>query len=285
MLDYFPNADHAGIYAAQAAATSRGRARRRDPDAAGPGRAAEAAAPRARPTCDLLRARAAARARPGRELVAVGALVQKPLTSIMSLRPRASKTPAGPRGQARRDGGIPYQSAYLKTILERRGSTRARSRRSTSASTSCRRCWPRRSTRRSARSGTTRASSSSGASASRRSSAWRTLGVPTYNELVLVARRKGWTTAGGRGCGASCTRSAAGHRRCATNPAAGSTRCWRPTRTSTATLRRRRQGDAAGLLPGDTGSRGAGMEPDEWAPTALDVREQADHAAAPGRRR
>ena len=67
MLDYFPNADHAGIYAAQAAGLyAQGRAGREDPAAAGPVRAAEAAAGRPRRRRDLLRARAAARARRGR---------------------------------------------------------------------------------------------------------------------------------------------------------------------------------------------------------------------------
>ena len=56
VLDYFPNADHAGIYAAQAAGEyDARRARRRHQGAAGPDRAAEAAAggprrPRASPT-------------------------------------------------------------------------------------------------------------------------------------------------------------------------------------------------------------------------------------------
>ena len=72
MLDYFPNADHAGIYAAQAS----GEYERAGLDvkiqcAAGRRRAAQAAAGRPRRPRDLLRARAAAGARQGRrDLVA-----------------------------------------------------------------------------------------------------------------------------------------------------------------------------------------------------------------------
>ena len=87
MLDYFPNADHAGIYAAQASRRVReGRARRQDH--------AAARIPSA-PLKLLLAGRAdlaisyepellLARDK-GAELVAVGALVQKPLTSLMAV--------------------------------------------------------------------------------------------------------------------------------------------------------------------------------------------------------
>jgi putative hydroxymethylpyrimidine transport system substrate-binding protein len=122
LLDYLPNADHAGVYAAQA----RGDFRRAglevdvqtpaDPSAplkllaAGRVDLAISYEP------ELLLARDA-----GAKLVAVGALVQEPLTSIMSIGRHGIRTPAGLRGKTVGTAGIPYQSAYLKAILERAG--------------------------------------------------------------------------------------------------------------------------------------------------------------------
>jgi putative hydroxymethylpyrimidine transport system substrate-binding protein len=54
-------------------------------------------------------------------LVAVAAIVQKPLTSIVSLGSKHIKSPAQLRGKRVGDAGIPYQSAYLSTILARAG--------------------------------------------------------------------------------------------------------------------------------------------------------------------
>ena len=66
MLDFFPNADHAGIYAAQAAgALQAGRARREHPPAPDPAAPAQAGGGRDGGPGDLLRARGAARPRPG----------------------------------------------------------------------------------------------------------------------------------------------------------------------------------------------------------------------------
>jgi putative hydroxymethylpyrimidine transport system substrate-binding protein len=55
----------------------------------------------------------------GLPVVAVAALVQRPLTSLMSRDPRI--TPRKLKGKRVGTAGIPYQSAYLKTILERAG--------------------------------------------------------------------------------------------------------------------------------------------------------------------
>ena len=61
---------------------------------------------------ELLRARDQ-----GLKVISVGALVREPLSSIISL-PRAKiRTPEGPGGQDRRHRGIDYQEAYLRTIL------------------------------------------------------------------------------------------------------------------------------------------------------------------------
>ena len=120
MLDYFPNADHAGIYAAQAAGDFRKAGLNvdvqtpSDPSAplkllaAGRVDLAISYEP------ELLLARDK-----GLKLVAVGAIVQKPLTSIMSIGKHAITDPAQLTGKTVGTAGIPYQSAYLKTILAR----------------------------------------------------------------------------------------------------------------------------------------------------------------------
>jgi putative hydroxymethylpyrimidine transport system substrate-binding protein len=122
MLDYFPNADHAGIYAAQAS----GEYERAGldvkieapPDAAVPLKLLQAGridlAISYEP--ELLLARDQ-----GADLVAVGALVQKPLTSLMSLGNRAITRPAQLAGKRVGTAGLAYQSAYLRTILEKAG--------------------------------------------------------------------------------------------------------------------------------------------------------------------
>jgi putative hydroxymethylpyrimidine transport system substrate-binding protein len=119
MLDYFPNADHAGIYAAQAsgayeqAGLDVSITPPPDPSAplklllAGRTDIAISYAP------ELLLARDK-----GADLVAVGALVQKPLTSLMAVGKAGVRTPRDLRGKRVGTAGIPYQSAYLKTILE-----------------------------------------------------------------------------------------------------------------------------------------------------------------------
>jgi putative hydroxymethylpyrimidine transport system substrate-binding protein len=122
MLDYFPNADHAGIYAAKesGAYANAGLDVKitppPDPSAplklllAGKTDLAISYEP------ELLLARDK-----GAELVAVGALVQKPLTSLMAVGKAGVHTPQDLRGKRVGTSGIPYQSAYLKTILETAG--------------------------------------------------------------------------------------------------------------------------------------------------------------------
>jgi putative hydroxymethylpyrimidine transport system substrate-binding protein len=120
MLDYFPNADHAAIYAAQAAGyfkqTGLDVKIRTPSDPSVPIK--QVAAGRVDLAIsyepELLRARD-----DGLSVISVGALVQRPLTSLISLgRPaitRASQLAGRKVGTA----GIDYQSAYLKTILAR----------------------------------------------------------------------------------------------------------------------------------------------------------------------
>ena len=118
MLDYFPNADHAGIYAAQAGGDFEQAgldvAIRQPPDPAAPLKQLSAGrvdlAISYEP--EVLRARDQ-----GLAVVSVGAIVQKPLTSIISLPEAKIREPADLRGKTVGTAGIDYQSAYLRTIL------------------------------------------------------------------------------------------------------------------------------------------------------------------------
>jgi putative hydroxymethylpyrimidine transport system substrate-binding protein len=118
MLDWLPNADHVGIYEALAdgdfakAGLTVHLQVPTDPAsplqllAAGKVDAAISYEPQ------LMLARDA-----GEPLVAIAALVQRPLTSIVSLHSKHITTPQQLRGKKVGDAGIPYQRAYLKTIL------------------------------------------------------------------------------------------------------------------------------------------------------------------------
>ena len=119
MLDYFPNADHAPIYAAQAIGAFKAAGldvRIRVPSdpsaplklvAAGKADIAISYEP------ELLLARDK-----GLRVASIGALVQQPLTSIMSLD-RHITTPADLKGKRVGTAGIPYQTAYLATIAKK----------------------------------------------------------------------------------------------------------------------------------------------------------------------
>jgi putative hydroxymethylpyrimidine transport system substrate-binding protein len=123
MLDYLPNADHAGLYLAKA----RGDYRRAGldvtlsppPDPASPLKLLEAGrvdlAISYEPELLLARDKGAT------DLVAIGALVQKPLTSLMSVGAHPIRDPAQLAGKRVGTAGIPYQSAYLQTIAKRAG--------------------------------------------------------------------------------------------------------------------------------------------------------------------
>ena len=123
VLDYFPNADHAGIYAAKAG----GEYRRAGldvkivppPDPAAPLKLIQARRADLAITYEpeLLLARDAGAS----DLVSVGALVQKPLTSVMSTGKDAIGSAGQLAGKRVGTAGIPYQSAYLRTILEAAG--------------------------------------------------------------------------------------------------------------------------------------------------------------------
>jgi putative hydroxymethylpyrimidine transport system substrate-binding protein len=117
MLDFFPNADHAGIYAAQAsgAFARQGLDVRihapSDPSvplkllAAGRTDLAISYEP------EILRARDK-----GLDVTAVAALVRTPLTAIVSLPRAGIRSPADLRGKVVGTAGIDYQAAYLMAI-------------------------------------------------------------------------------------------------------------------------------------------------------------------------
>jgi putative hydroxymethylpyrimidine transport system substrate-binding protein len=122
VLDYFPNADHAGIYNAidggQFAKAGLDVKPRTPADPSSPlkllasGRADLAISYEP----ELLLARAK-----GAKLVAIGALVQKPLTSIVSIGEHAVSKPAELEDKKVGTAGIAYQDAYLKTIVDKAG--------------------------------------------------------------------------------------------------------------------------------------------------------------------
>lgn len=120
VLDYFPNADHAPLYAAQAS----GEFRRAGldvqivapSDPAAPLRLLEGGRADLALTYEpeLILARDK-----GTNLVGVGALVQKPLTTLMAIKGSNVTSVADLRGKTVGTAGLAYQSAYLKTLLAR----------------------------------------------------------------------------------------------------------------------------------------------------------------------
>jgi putative hydroxymethylpyrimidine transport system substrate-binding protein len=122
MLDYFPNADHAGIYAAQAAGYFAQAGLdveiRTPPDPSAPIKQVAAGnvdlAISYEP--EVFRARDI-----GLNVVSIGAIVQEPLTSIISLPKAKIRSPRDLKGKTVGTAGIDYQTAYLETILAEAG--------------------------------------------------------------------------------------------------------------------------------------------------------------------
>jgi putative hydroxymethylpyrimidine transport system substrate-binding protein len=122
MLDWFPNADHVGLYRALAEG---------DFTKAGLGVHVQIPADPATPLQLLAAGKVdvaisyepevlLARDK-GLPLVSIAAIVQRPLTSIVSLASKHITTPAALKGKTVGDAGIPYQHAYLQTILANAG--------------------------------------------------------------------------------------------------------------------------------------------------------------------
>jgi putative hydroxymethylpyrimidine transport system substrate-binding protein len=119
-LDFYPNPDHAGIYVAEKKGYFRDAGL--DVSIATPSDPAapikEVAAGRTdlaisyEPEVVLARQQ-------GLDVVAVGALVDRPLTSMIWLKDSGIGGIADLRGKTIATAGIPYQDAYLKTILAR----------------------------------------------------------------------------------------------------------------------------------------------------------------------
>ena len=123
MLDWSPNADHVGIYQAladgdfkQVALNVHVEYNTSDPSA--PLRLLEAGKVQVaiayEPEVFLARNQHV-------PLVSVAALVQRPLTSIVSVGSQHIRTPAQLRGKTVGLAGIPYQNAFLTTILQHAG--------------------------------------------------------------------------------------------------------------------------------------------------------------------
>jgi putative hydroxymethylpyrimidine transport system substrate-binding protein len=118
VLDWFPNPDHVAIYEAQAKGFFSQVGLDVKPhvpsDPASPIK--QVAAGRAQLAIsyepEVLLAR-----QQGLPVVAIGALVQRPLTSLIATRKSGVRTVRDLRGKRVGTAGIPYQSAYLKTIL------------------------------------------------------------------------------------------------------------------------------------------------------------------------
>jgi putative hydroxymethylpyrimidine transport system substrate-binding protein len=120
VLDWFPNPDHVAIYEAEAKGYFKQvglEVRKHVPsDPASPLK--QVAAGRAELAIsyepEVLQAR-----EQGLPVVAVGALVQEPLTSMIATKKSGVRSVGDLRGKRVGTAGIPYQSAYLKTILKR----------------------------------------------------------------------------------------------------------------------------------------------------------------------
>ena len=119
MLDYFPNADHAPIYTAQAHGDFKNAGlnlkirQPADPSAPLKQLAAGRVDLAVSYEPEVLRARSQ-----GLHVVAVGALVRTPLTSIISLPKAKIDSPKDLKGKTVGTAGIDYQHAYLQTILD-----------------------------------------------------------------------------------------------------------------------------------------------------------------------
>jgi putative hydroxymethylpyrimidine transport system substrate-binding protein len=120
MLDFYPNPDHAGIYMAQKLGYFKEAGL--DVSIATPSEPSEPIRQVAAGRTDLAISYEpeVALARDKRlGVVAIGALVNRPLTSLIWLKKSGVKGVADLKGKTVATAGIPYQAAFLKTILSR----------------------------------------------------------------------------------------------------------------------------------------------------------------------
>jgi putative hydroxymethylpyrimidine transport system substrate-binding protein len=223
MLDYFPNADHAGIYAAKAAGLYEQAGLdvkiQPPPDPSAPLKLLRAG--RADVAISYEPELLLARDQGADNLVSVGALVQAPLTSVIALPGSGVRTAKDLAGKRVGTSGIPYQSAYLKAILEKAGVDPASVKEtnvgfnltpamlSKKVDATLGSFW-----------------NYEGTDLERRDRdpvilRMEELGVPTYNELIFVARREALDTAGASRLRRFITATAAGHRLLRDDPKTG----------------------------------------------------------------
>ena len=119
-LDFYPNPDHAGIYMAQKLGYFR---------EAGLNLSIEAPSDPSLPIKQVAAGRSdlaisyepevALAREQGLDVIAVASLVNRPLTSLIWLKKSGIKGVGGLKGKTVATAGIPYQAAFLKTILSR----------------------------------------------------------------------------------------------------------------------------------------------------------------------
>ena len=223
MLDYTPNADHAPLYAAMAAGLYKKAGLdvklQVPPDPSAPLRLLSAG--RADVAISYEPELLLARDQGSEDLVGVGALVQAPLTSLITLPEAGVKSAADLKDKRVATAGIPYQSAYLQTILRKAGIDPATVKEtnvgfnlesallSKKADAALGAFW-----------------NVEGVNLERRGAKplilrMEKLGVPTYDELILVARRESLDEAGASRLRRFLTATAAGHRLLRDDPAVG----------------------------------------------------------------
>jgi putative hydroxymethylpyrimidine transport system substrate-binding protein len=221
LLDYFPNADHAGIYAAKAAGLYANAGLdvkiQAPPDPSAPLKLLQAGRTDVAISYEpeLMLARDAGAA----GLVGVAALVQVPLTSLIALPSAHVSSPKDLAGKRVGTSGIPYQSAYLKTIAANAGIGDVKETNvgfnlvpamlSKKADATLGAFW-----------------NYEGVDLQRRGKKpvimrMEQLGVPTYDELIVVARQKDLNEAGASRLRRFLQATAAGHKLLRQDPAAG----------------------------------------------------------------
>jgi putative hydroxymethylpyrimidine transport system substrate-binding protein len=277
MLDYFPNADHAGIYAAQAAGLYRQAGLdvkiEAPPDATSPlkllqaGRADVAISYEP----ELLLARDAG----ANDLVSVAALVQKPLTSLMALPGSGVRSPKDLAGKRVGTAGLAYQTAYLDTILKRAGVDPA-SVKITNVN------FNLVSAMLSKKVDATLGAfwNYEGVELRRRGSRpvilrMESLGVPTYDELIIVARTQDLNEAGASRLRRFLAATAAGTRLLRSRPESGvaalvqANKSLDPAQETAAV-----KATLPVFFPADTSKPWGYMEPADWARYELWMRAQ-----------
>ena len=220
-------------------------------------------------------------------MVAVGALVNRPLTSMIWLEEVGDQGGRRPQGQDDRHrrhplpGRLPEDDPRPRQAL-----ARATSRRSTSASACCRRSSAAAPRRCSAATATSRGSTCGCAARSRSITPVDQLGVPTYDELVLVANRKALEEDPERS-GSSSPRWRAAPTPPATTRRRRPRRCSKPTSGLDPKLT---EAEVEATLPLLSAARAPNqpygyMDPEEWGDLhRLDARQRADRVAAAAER-